>query len=64
LFIGVCSLGDGGVDPLFESHHVFVTGGQESRGDEDAAQVLDCLPGGQLGNRKLRALQAQHIRAC
>ena len=48
LVIGVCSLGDGRVDPVFESHHVFVAGGQDSRGDEDAAQVLDCLPGGQL----------------
>jgi hypothetical protein len=48
LFIGVCALGDGGVDPLFESHHVFVAGGQDSGGDEDAAQVLDCLPGGQF----------------
>ena len=48
LFIGVCALGDGGVDPVFESHHVFVAGGQDSRGDEDAAQVLDGLPGGQF----------------
>ena len=48
LFIGICSLGDGGVDPVFESHHVFVAGGQDFRGDQDAAQVLDCLAGGQL----------------
>ena len=31
LFIGVSSLGDGGVDPLFESHHVFVAAGFKVR---------------------------------
>jgi hypothetical protein len=46
LFLGVCSLGDGGIDPVFESHHLFVAGGQDSRGDEDAAQMLDGLPVG------------------
>ena len=48
LFLGVCSLGDGGIDPVFESHHLFVAGGQDFRGDEDAAQMLDGFPGGQL----------------
>lgn len=48
LFIGVCSLGYGGVDPLFKPDHVFVARGQDSRGDEDAAQVFDGLAGGQL----------------
>ena len=36
------------VDPAFESDHVLVAGGQGSRGDQDAAQVLDGLAGGQL----------------
>ena len=31
LFIGVGAFGDGGVDPVFESDHVLVAGGQDSR---------------------------------
>ena len=44
VFIGVCSLGDGGVDPVFESDHVFVAGGQDSRGDEDCRRCSIVFP--------------------
>ncbi len=48
LLVGVGAVGDGAGDPPFEPDHVLVARRQDSGRDQDAAQVLDRLAGGQV----------------
>ncbi len=45
---GVCPGADGDGDPAFQLDQPLIAGGQRADGDQDAAQVSECLAGGEL----------------
>ena len=48
LLVRVAPVGDGGGDPAFQPGELFIAGCQCAGGDQDAAQMLDCLAGRQF----------------